>query len=293
MPIHSFIPQKPANLFLEGRTPAILGRLASAAAMAAVVAAANVAPVRQAEAQTQPVVIELFTSQGCSSCPPADRFLQELAVAGRHVLPLSLHVDYWDRLGWKDEFASPAISSRQREYARKGGRDIVYTPQMIMHGQAHVVGSDRKKVNRLIADLSSRRAEAPFDAVSLVPRASLGALSGAQGGRGHCWALLPDGMAEGDVGGTFSPRTLDVTVITYRTDLAETDVKAGENRGRTLSYANVVTGLEESSADSWPVFVSTALRLKKGEAGVILLQNARTGAILSVVTPETGFFAAC
>ena len=293
MPISCAIRQGPAISGLDSRVPGRLGRLATAAAVAAAAVAADVTLARRAEAQTQPIVVELFTSQGCSSCPPADKFLQELAANKGHVLPLSLHVDYWDRLGWKDEFASPAISNRQRAYARKGGRDVIYTPQMILNGQAHVVGSDKRKVNRLIAELSGGQAESPFGNILLVPRASLGAAFRAHDGHGRCWALLPDSLGDGEVRATLGPRRMDVTIMTYRTDLAETDVRAGENRGKTLNYANVVTGLEETSTDSWPVFVSTALRLEEGETGVILLQNSRTGAILNVVTPETGFFAAC
>ena len=258
--------------------------------MAALAAAAVVASVRQADAQSPPIVVELFTSQGCSSCPPADKFLQELADTREDVLPLSLHVDYWDRLGWKDEFASPAISNRQRAYAHKGGRTIVYTPQMILHGQTHAVGSDRNKVNRLIEELLERRPESEFSSVRLVPRASL---DRGAAGNGRCWALVPDRLENGDPQDAFIPGEMDVTVMTYRTDMAETDVKAGENRGKTLSYANVVTGLEEFSADGWPLFVNSGLRLKTGETGVILLQDAHTGAILSVVTPGPGYFTEC
>src|SRR5580765_6853437 len=77
-----------------------------------------------------PVVVELFTSQGCSSCPPADAFLGELA-ARTDVLALSMHVDYWDYIGWKDPFASPAMTARQRSYAASRGRGSLYTPQMM------------------------------------------------------------------------------------------------------------------------------------------------------------------
>lgn len=102
------------------------------------------------QAPRGPVVLELFTSQGCSSCPPADRYLASLrpgeVVAGRPVIPLAFHVDYWNDLGWADPFSSEAWSDRQAAY-----RHRVYTPQIVVAGQGHAVGSKRKDVERLIA----------------------------------------------------------------------------------------------------------------------------------------------
>jgi hypothetical protein len=89
-------------------------------------------------AQDRPVLVELFTSQGCSSCPPADALLHKLARRD-DVVALALHVDYWDYIGWKDTFAKAAHSARQRAYAREAGRRMVYTPQMIINGADHVV----------------------------------------------------------------------------------------------------------------------------------------------------------
>src|SRR3989304_3616456 len=89
-----------------------------------------------------PVVVELFPSQGCSSCPPADRLLGELA-RRPDVLALSFNVDYWDYIGWKDPFASPAHTERQRAYGRALGRRVVYTPQMVIDGADEAVGSAR------------------------------------------------------------------------------------------------------------------------------------------------------
>src|SRR6266851_10433497 len=95
-------------------------------------------------------VIELFTSQGCSSCPAADKLLGELA-GDASLVAISVPIDYWDYLGWKDTLASPAHSGRQRAYARVRGDRQVYTPQIVVNGSTHVLGSDRAAVERAIA----------------------------------------------------------------------------------------------------------------------------------------------
>ena len=111
----------------------------------------------QSRADQAPLVIELFTSQGCSSCPPADRLLGRLAhdgsVGGRPVAPLAFHVDYWDDLGWPDPFALPAWTERQRSYAHALGDDRVYTPELVVGGRAGMVGSNVPRVLRAIADV--------------------------------------------------------------------------------------------------------------------------------------------
>ena len=91
------------------------------------------------------VVLELFTSEGCSSCPLADNLLPQLASLDAAVIPLSFHVDYWNRLGWKDPFSSAAFSDRQREYGQHFNSDGVYTPQLVVNGEYEMVGSDRRK----------------------------------------------------------------------------------------------------------------------------------------------------
>jgi hypothetical protein len=105
----------------------------------------------------QAIVLELFTSQGCSSCPPADMLLEQLAAEDSRLLPLSFHVDYWDHLGWKDPYSSPYNTERQRGYAsRLDGQ--VYTPELVVNGAAGVVGSDESVVRAAIT--SSQRGTA-------------------------------------------------------------------------------------------------------------------------------------
>ena len=101
-----------------------------------------------AAADTRPIVVELFTSQGCSSCPPADAVLAELT--GRpDILALGFHVDYWDRLGWKDPLSAPGSTTRQKDYAAQFGGHEIYTPQIVVDGERQVVGSRRRLARRL------------------------------------------------------------------------------------------------------------------------------------------------
>jgi hypothetical protein len=104
-----------------------------------------------ATADARPVVVELFTSQGCSSCPPADALLGELARRG-DVLALGFHISYWDGLGWRDPFSSQSSTDRQRAYARLLGTGQVYTPQMVVDGRREMVGSDRAAVLAALRD---------------------------------------------------------------------------------------------------------------------------------------------
>ncbi|MGS2718644.1 DUF1223 domain-containing protein [Eionea flava] len=123
-----------------------------------------------AEETAPPVtVIELFTSQGCHSCPPADAFLGELAESD-HVIALSCHVTYWNYLGWKDTFSLPFCNNRQRQYQHvlKGGERGVYTPQMIINGRYGVVGSRQRKVNEVIA--ADHQYERSLQAIQLTTR---------------------------------------------------------------------------------------------------------------------------
>src|SRR5689334_7353524 len=113
----------------------------------------------------RPVVVELFTSQGCNSCPPADAFLGELA-ARPDVLALSLHVDYWDYIGWKDPFAQRAYTERQRSYSRALNQRFVYTPQMVIDGTLQGVGSETATINKLIEKARKLDAGGPTLSVS-------------------------------------------------------------------------------------------------------------------------------
>jgi hypothetical protein len=163
-------------------------------------------------AQSRSVVVELFTSQGCSSCPPADAFLGE--IAGRaDVIALAFHVDYWDYIGWKDPFASPEFTARQRAYVRAMGLRGPYTPQMVIDGRLDVVGSDR---GRVLPQLASR--PQVLD-VSLTRKGP------------DLVAALGSGTGEGEV-----------TAFTVQAQ-ARTLARRGENAGRILAEAQIVRSI--------------------------------------------------
>lgn len=163
----------------------------------------------------RPIVVELFTSQGCSSCPPADAYLQELAKRD-DVLALSFPVNIWDYLGWQDTLAAPANVERQRGYvARLGGRSV-YTPQMVIDGVEDAVGSRIGHVERAI----ELRAETKTDDVPIT------------------FASDADTL-QLTVGASSKRRNATLWLVRY-TDATSVSIEAGENRGRSITYANVV-----------------------------------------------------
>jgi len=200
-------------------------------------------PRTQADEQSAPgpahperrVVVELFTSQGCSSCPPADRLLSRLGsdpeLASR-VVPLSFHVDYWNRLGWRDPFSSPAWTERQERYVRALRARSLYTPQMVVNGEREMVGSSEDRVR----DAIRRSLAEP-------PVGSLAVRLGEPGGD-RAVELPVTVTAELDTlrrhGRDVSPH--DIVLALFQTDL-ETDVPRGENAGRHLANDYVVRRL--------------------------------------------------
>ena len=158
-------------------------------------------------------VLELFTSQGCSSCPAADKLLGELA--GRDgVLALSMPVDYWDYIGWKDTLASPAFSARQRAYAKARGDRAVYTPQLVFNGLVHTVGSNRTAISEALKKTNARRHSV---AVELQERG---------------------GEIVAEIGA--GPRMRASVILVVYEPSATVSIKRGENAGKTITYHNVV-----------------------------------------------------
>ena len=200
-----------------------------------------------------PVVVELFQSQGCSSCPPANAMLNRLADRA-DLLPLNFGVTYWDRLGWKDKFAHPAYTERQWEYARSGNRGNVATPQFIINGHGVVTGSDARQLAQSIR--SENRPEAGP-------------------------AIAVDGrrirIAAGRVD---APAT--VWLVRYDPRVRNVNIGRGENSGRVLPHRNVVTGLR--ALGTWKgnaaVFDQPAYR-DANERSAILVQQGTGGRIIA------------
>jgi hypothetical protein len=182
--------------------------------IAAALACASVTPAAAGEPRA---VVELFTSQGCSSCPPADRLMGELA-QDPTLVTLSLPVDYWDYLGWRDTLALHGNSERQREYAIARGDREVYTPQAVIDGVVHALGSDKAAIEQAIAQ--TRRADAPLTLPVKLTVAD-----------GKATVVIP-AAERGDASG-------EVWLFPV-TDKIEVKIGRGENRGRTLNYYNVV-----------------------------------------------------
>jgi hypothetical protein len=161
-------------------------------------------------------VVELYTSQGCSSCPPADAYLTQLA-SEPGIIALALHVDYWDYIGWKDKFGNPAFSERQRAYAHRAGSKTIYTPQMIVAGVDHAIGSDPDKVSGLI-----RRHQSADQMVVLQLMRSGGSV-----------------MIEASARVALDA-PLAVQLVRYRAS-EQVAIERGENAGHTITYTNIVT----------------------------------------------------
>jgi hypothetical protein len=178
-------------------------------------AAATAAAATAAAGQPRPAVVELFTSEGCSSCPPAEDFVGELARRA-DVLPLAFHVGYWDDLGWRDRFGLPLAEQRQQTYAKALGLASVYTPQVVLDGSGDYVGSDRASINK---GLKEKRLGVP---VAIAIRDG-------------------DVMIRLDAQAAAAPS--DVFLVAYQRS-AVSAIGRGENSGRTLAEFNIVRALQ-------------------------------------------------
>lgn len=209
-----------------------------------------------AVAQDNKVVVELYTSQGCSSCPPADALLAQM-VERDDVIALALHVDYWDYLGWKDNFASPSFTARQHGYAQAAKAETVYTPQMVIAGQRHVIGSKAMAVMDAVAEQRAVASRVGLDIARNDGKLSIKA-----------------NAKTADLG------DMVVQVVRYHPEQS-VGIQRGENRGKTISYVNIVT--------SWQVIGrwdgQTPLNIETAAEGsdpvVVIVQNDHFGPIIA------------
>ena len=210
-------------------------------------------------AQTAPVVVELFTSQGCSSCPPADALLTQLA-AQPGVIALALHVDYWDYLGWQDSFASPAFSARQKAYAKARGSRSIFTPQMMVQGFDSMVGHDEMRIRDRIAAHQAippaARLDLRRDGAALVIR------------------ITP---------GTTPVEPAEVHVVRF-TPSHDVAIEGGENAGQIITYSNIVESWETVAI--WDGATAAELRHEGlDDAPVaVILQHGRVGPVLTAAS---------
>lgn len=233
--------------------------LRSAVWRLAIAAFVAVAFTNLSDAQPRPAVVELFTSEGCNSCPPAEAFVGELA--GRaDVLALAFHVDYWDDLGWRDRFGLSQAVERQRNYARTLRLGSVYTPQVVVDGSTDYVGSNRSAIERALRD----NRQGPSIVLSVSPdevsvRMEPGTQAGARG---------------------------DVVLVSYLRK-AVTPIGRGENAGRTLAEYNIVRSVQtlghwDGAAQEFRTKVASLPRDATDVA--VLVQSPGQGAILSAAT---------
>lgn len=219
-----------------------------------VAAALAAAPVAAGEIRVNPkAVVELFTSQGCSSCPKADAKFAELQ-ARQDVIALAWHVDYWDYIGWPDTFGAAANSDRQRAYAESWGSSRIYTPQLVVNGLKGVVGSRDKEVEGALAEA---RLELPVK------------------------LELKGDMLKVTVAAKPGAGAAVVWLVTYK-DHASVLIERGENAGKTIDYTQIVTGKQMLGA--WEGGEGTTLKLPLSE----LSANGSDGAVILVQSDKQG-----
>lgn len=214
---------------------------------------------------TRPIVLELFTSQGCSSCPAADKLLKEIDDREDNVLALSYHVAYWDHLGWKDLYAKPKFANRQRAYA-KILHDHIYTPQMIIDGVSSVIGSNDHDIARAMRFARTSKPEIPISIEK-------------KGDELHVHVAGANADA-----GVSVPIVGTIQLVLYR-DIDVDNVKAGENAGHTLkSYHNVtlmkMLGIWKREEARFTI----PTKLLEGQNVAILLQSEAHGRIVGAAT---------
>lgn len=230
----------------------LFGSIAAAgAASAAIAVAASGSGMAMAADRAHPTVVELFQSQGCSSCPPANANV--IALADRpDVLALSFQVTYWDNLGWKDTFGTPANTDRQWDYARAWKRAQVATPQVVIDGRRDLIGSNRAELEQ--------------------------ALRAADRGRGPAVDIAGDSVT---VSGPAAGRSADVWLVRFDPNVVQVPIRRGENEGLTLPHKNVVR--EIVRLGDWSG-AAKRFALPPGAPGLksaVLVQAGRGGPILA------------
>ena len=277
----------------------LLAVLLAAACLAPALASAQVAPATapvpgQTPSQTPgpaPVVLELYTSQGCSSCPPADALFAEL-VARDDVIALALHVDYWDYLGWKDVFARPRHTARQKAYAKAARSRTIFTPEMVIQGEDRLKGHDAAGI---LQEIIARRDEPPGALLSVGREGEEVRIDVAPPGTG----ILASRSNSGSIGapievppgsGMAAERAYpfrkatdpaaDIHVVRYVPE-EEVAIEGGENAGQTVTYHNIVTDWQ--TIGQWDGRSEAEFIYRSASEGpiAVIVQRTRMGPILA------------
>jgi hypothetical protein len=239
---------------------------------AAGVGVAAPAPQRElirAETEARPIVVELFTAQGCSNCPAADAYLGQLA-RRKDVLPLSFHVDYWDYIGWKDQFADPVFVGRQRAYAMTLGQHMVYTPQVVVAGASDAQGANRAIIEQRIREAKARQRMYPIEVMRDLQT-------------GQVVLELPEAKL---------PVPATIWLVTYQyKDQATID--RGENSGHNSESFNTVRSLQKvavwnGARATLPLKLDAKAKAAKPEGCAIIANLADYGPIVAAIAFDFG-----
>jgi len=217
-------------------------------------------------ASSQPkIVLELFTSQGCSSCPRADA-LFPYYIGRKDVIALSMSVDYWDYIGWRDTLAKPIFTTRQRSYGSRIGDGVIYTPEIVVDGRAHFNGSDKRAINKMIERRKKALAGRPYVNLGVTTHDD----------------MLHVSVGEKVLGMNIKKATLWMALFSKKKSVS---ITRGENRGRSLSYHNVVrelTPIGRWAGEKMLLKLPKKQIMQRGADGcVILLQNGDGGPIIA------------
>jgi hypothetical protein len=209
--------------------------------------------LREETNEKNTVVLELYTSQGCSSCPPADELLNE--VKSNHVIALSYHVDYWNHIGWKDPFSKSKYSDKQREYASKFNSSSIYTPQLVINGKEHIVGSNKTLLKQKIAQYENVKSKENISVPKVSKSESL---------------VNFNYKFEGD---TYNKNIRIVLVINKR----KTYVKRGENRNRELINGNIVVNEQqfklEKNSGNGSILIPEIVKSNDDLSLILIIEN--------------------
>jgi|SRR5215469_12647935 len=214
-------------------------------------------PKDQLPGQRRAVLVELFTSEGCSSCPPADALLEKLdrsqPIPGAEIVVLSEHVDYWNHIGWADPYSSAVFSARQEQYARRLHTQGPYTPQMVVDGRSEFVGSDM------------RAAEAAIRSALRLPKTGIDI---GENGKAAAIEVSPLPTGTGHKAAVFAG---------FAADAGTQDVSRGENKGRRLHHVAILKELKQIGSIDDRSGLKTSLRVERGMRLIVFVQELGNG----------------